>query len=47
MGMGAYAFGDTVNSPRPVRPVTLSFPQNTNFTKKNALSPVDIICAEE
>ena len=34
MGMGAYAFGYTANSPRPVRPVTLAFPQNTNFTQK-------------
>ena len=33
MGMGAYAFGYTANSPRPVRPITLTFPQKTNFTQ--------------
>ena len=41
MGMGAYAFGYTANSPRPVRPVTLT------SLHKNALCPIALIYAEE
>ena len=45
MGMGAYALGYTANSPRPIRPISHTFPpKKFNWDKKRSWSIRSHIC---